>query len=98
MNRSNRRSFLKQVGVGTAVGTAALTSASYSRAVGANDRMTVAVVGPGGMGTNHVRTLMGQADVQISHVCDVDRNRLAAAVRNATRDGREPRGETDLRR
>src|SRR5207248_3716267 len=30
--------------------------------------------------------------------CDVDRNRLAAAVKNATRDGREPQATTDMRR
>ena len=94
MGGTNRRSFLKTA----AAGTAALTAASYARAQGANDRITVGVIGPGGMGTSHLRTLMGQRDVDLAHVCDVDRNRLAAAAKAATRDGREPQAVTDLRR
>src|SRR5690349_10074503 len=95
---SNRRSFLKQVGAGAAVGTAALSAASYARAGGANERMVVAVVGPGGMGTNHIRTLVQQKDVQIAFVCDPDRNRLTTAAKNAAQDGREPQTATDMRR
>jgi len=94
MHNTNRRSFLKK----TAAGAAALTAASYARAGGANDRLVVGVIGPGGMGTHHVRALTSQRDVQISHVCDVDRNRLAAAVKNATSNGREPAAVGDLRR
>jgi predicted dehydrogenase len=94
MGGTNRRSFLTTA----AVGTAALSAATYARAGGANERMTVGVIGPGGMGTSHVRTLVGQNDVRISHVCDVERTRLAAAVKNATANGREPAGVTDMRR
>src|SRR5687768_16738143 len=95
MGGTNRRGFLKTA----AVGTAALSAASYARAAGANERFTVGVIGPGGMGTAHVRTLVSQNDVTISHVCDVDRTRLAAAVKNATpANSREPAGVTDLRR
>lgn len=99
MGGTNRRGFLKTAAVGTAaVGTAALSAASYARAGGANERFVVGVIGPGGMGTGHIRTLVTQNDVQISHVCDVDRTRLAAAVKNAAANGREPAGVTDLRR
>jgi predicted dehydrogenase len=94
MTQTNRRGFIQQA----AAGTAALSAAAYARAGGANERIPVAVIGPGGMGSNHVRTLVGQPDVDITHVCDVDRNRLAAAVRSATRDGRAPQATTDLRR
>jgi len=95
MGGTNRRGFLKTA----AAGTAALSAASYARAAGANERFTVGVIGPGGMGTAHVRTLVSQNDVTISHVCDVDRTRLATAVKNATAaNGREPAGVADLRR
>ena len=94
MAATTRRNFLKTA----AAGTAALSAASYARAGGANERFVVGVIGPGGMGSAHIRTLVTQRDVQISHVCDVDRNRLAAAVKNATVNGREPAGVTDLRR
>jgi predicted dehydrogenase len=94
MGATNRRNFLKKA----AAGIAALTAASYARAGGANERFVVGVIGPGGMGSAHVGTLMSQRDVHISHVCDVDRGRLAAAVKNATREGREPAAVTDMRR
>ena len=94
---SNRRQFLQKAGLG-AVGTAALTSASYAQVAGANERIQVAVIGPGGMGTSHIRTLVTQKDVQITHVCEVDQARLAAAAKNATQDGQAPRTETDMRR
>src|SRR5262249_27410722 len=94
MHETNRRSFLKK----TAAGAAALTAASYARAGGANERIVVGVIGPGGMGSSHIRTLLTQRDVQISHVCDVDRNRLANAIKNATANGREPAGVADMRR
>jgi predicted dehydrogenase len=94
MGAANRRSFLKKA----ALGTAALSAASYARAGGANERFVVGVIGPGGMGTAHLRTLAAERDVQISHVCDVDQGRLAAAVKNGTVNGREPVGVGDMRR
>ncbi|MCI0640642.1 MAG: Gfo/Idh/MocA family oxidoreductase [Gemmataceae bacterium] len=97
MSDTNRRGFLKQASLGV-VGTAALSSASYAQVVGANERIQVAILGPGGMGMNHVRTLVGQRDVDLTHVCDVDANRLAEAVKNGTRDNRAPQGVTDMRR
>ncbi|MCS7046789.1 MAG: Gfo/Idh/MocA family oxidoreductase [Gemmataceae bacterium] len=94
MAASNRRHFLKK----SAAGVAALSAVGYARASGANERIAVGMIGPGGMGTAHLSTLLSQPDVVISHVCDVDRHRLAAAVKNATRHGREPVGVGDLRR
>jgi predicted dehydrogenase len=94
MGASNRRSFLKKA----AAGTAALSAATYARAQGSNERMVVGIIGPGGMGSGHLNALRGQRDVHISHVCDVDRNRLAVAAKAAAADGREPAAVTDLRR
>lgn len=94
---STRRGFLKSASAAT-VGAASLTAASYAKAGGALERITVGVIGPGGMGTNHIRTLVTQKDIDIAYVCDVDQNRLDAAVKNATRDGRAPQGVTDMRK
>ncbi|QDT68177.1 Inositol 2-dehydrogenase [Planctomycetes bacterium MalM25] len=49
----NRRHFLA-AGAATA---AALPAASYARVVGANNRLTVGVVGAGGMGTGHLHAI-----------------------------------------
>ncbi len=97
MTDSTRRDFLRTTGA-TAVGTAALTATSYAAVQGANERMLVGVIGPGGMGTHHIRTLVTQKDVRITHVCDVDRTRLAAAATAAAQDGREPTTLADMRR
>jgi predicted dehydrogenase len=94
MADNNRRSFLKKA----ALGTAALSAASYARAQGSSERLNVGIIGPGGMGSSHLSTLRGQKDVRIAHVCDVDRNRLANAAKAAAVEGREPSAVTDMRR
>ena len=53
---------------------------------GANQRLTVAHVGVGGMGTVDLANMMvfrEQGEVHIAAVCDVDEDRLAAAVKRA---------------
>ncbi len=94
---TDRRRFLKTAGAATA-GSAALSAASYAKVAGALERIVVGIIGPGGMGTHHLRTLVGQKDIDIAYVCDVDRGRLDAAVKNATRDGRSPQGVGDMRK
>ncbi len=77
MNRNERRRFLQSAGLGAV----ALSSAHrFVHAGGVNDRLSVAVVGTGGMGTGHVKTLARRKDVQVTHVCDVDQKRVAAAA------------------
>jgi predicted dehydrogenase len=96
MADTSRRDFIKVTGA--TAGVAALSAASYAAVPGANDRINVGIIGPGGMGSNHIRTLVKQNDVRIIHVCDVDRDRLANAAKNATQDGRAPATATDMRR
>jgi predicted dehydrogenase len=50
------------------------------------------------MGSNHIRYLSKQKDVRITHVCDVDSQRLAAAAKLAAQEGREPATAGDMRR
>jgi predicted dehydrogenase len=52
----------------------------------ANERLTVAHIGVGGMGTHHLRDMvrrMQAGQVQIAAVCDVDERRLAKASETA---------------
>jgi predicted dehydrogenase len=95
MANNSRRSFLKSTGLGLV----AAGAASAGAVAGANDRIVVGVIGPGGMGTGHLRHLVGRKDVEIAYVCDPDRNRAGAAadlVVKAT--GRRPQAVGDLRR
>jgi len=73
-----RRRFLTT----TAAGAAALTSLAPSRALGANDRITMAVIGCGGMGGGHLGGLVRRAEadnIRVGAVCDVYQRRLTRA-------------------
>ena len=60
-----------------------LPSLSFSRTLGANERLNVAFIGTGGMGTAHAKNLakrIDQENVNITHVCDVYNRRLNAVA------------------
>lgn len=92
MKSSDRRQFLKG-----AAATAALTATA--RAGDADGRITLGIIGPGGMGMNHLRRFAGYADVRIAYVCDPDSDRLAAAAKAVQEiSGTAPKPVTDMRR
>ena len=93
MPSPTRRSFLKQ----SAVGAAALTVPTSAPAVGKGDRMPVALIGCGGMGSNHLRLLVARKDVEVRTVCDVDADRLANAAKTIGTAGKAPTAVKDLR-
>ena len=76
--RVTRRTFVKA--------TAAvpfLSSLSYSKALGANERLNIAFIGTGGMGTAHAADVAKRIDaenVSITHVCDVYQKRVQRAA------------------
>lgn len=95
-----RRQFIKAAGV-TAAGavagslisnrvTAAVGAPAASTAIGANDRLNVAVVGVGGMGNGHLHTVLRHVDsdnVAVAAVCDVwDKRRREAKERSGVTD------------
>ncbi|RLS84975.1 MAG: gfo/Idh/MocA family oxidoreductase, partial [Planctomycetota bacterium] len=69
-----RRTFLKQ---NLALGTGALLAAN---AKAAETTLKVGFIGPGGMGTNHLKLLVQRKDVSIDYICEPDAIRLANAV------------------
>ena len=75
MSSPTRRTF-----IGTAAATATLATGA---ALAAQQRKVVlGIIGPGGMGTAHLKQLCTRKDVEIAYVCDVDQNRLAAAAKH----------------
>jgi predicted dehydrogenase len=61
--------------------------------------MAIGLIGAGGMGSNHLRLLASRRDVEISYVCDVDRDRLAEAISVVERTSAgTPKGVSDLRK
>lgn len=91
---SSRRDFLKQTGVGSLI-----AGSSAGVGVQSDQRIQLGMIGPGGMGSHHLRSLVKRDDVDIVSICDVDGNRLSAAVDVVTKAGKRPaHATTDLRR
>src|SRR5437868_2348860 len=90
----NRRTFLKNTRSALAVGGGILAFPQLvaSRVlgapgrIGANDRITLAHIGVGGMGTFHLNEMVQRSkkgEVNIAAVCDADQNRLEEAGKTA---------------
>src|SRR5690625_3930445 len=99
----DRRTFIKQTigGVSlTAVGGVlpSFNAKSYARILGANARISVAVVGVNSRGRALAINFAHQANCRISHIADVDSraiDKCIAAVAKIQDD--VPRGEADFR-
>lgn len=100
MSDCNRREFLDNTAALTAVAAGGTLALQAARAKAADDgRMAVALIGCGGMGTNHLRLLSQRKDVRVAYVCDVDANRLAAAAKLVETSGNGvPQATGDLRK
>lgn len=105
VNTAGRRSFLKSTAVATAFPTIVAASAlgKEGRAA-AGERINVGVIGTGKMCHGyHLNSLLGYGDVQITAICEVDRNRRQSAKRKieekyATKSGFKGLAEyTDFR-
>src|SRR5215469_1420540 len=95
MNQISRRAFTS----GTIAAAIATTATKGARAVGPNDRLSLALVGAGGRGTQVAMDFASRSDVEIRYVCDLHEGRLAAACRQlGERKGRPPTPEKDLQR
>lgn len=90
-----RRNFLKAAGAGAV----ALTMSQQTTVAAANDQITVAVIGPGGMGSSHTNLLAARKDVRVKYVCDVDQQRLAKAAEAVrSTSGKAPEQVGDMRK
>ncbi len=86
----SRRTFVKAAGAAAAAGWAMPTVVNSgvlaAGRAGANERLTFAFIGVGGMGSYHLndlKTWVDRGEANIAAVCDVDEGRLAGAARAA---------------
>lgn len=84
MSQLSRRSFLAS----TAATTAGLAFAADKKSVSPNEKVTVALVGCGGMGRGNLHDFMRLPDFEIAAVCDVDPNQTNAALGDVKKAGR----------
>jgi len=95
MKTTNRRQFFQQ----TALATAAVGLAPSLQAADANNKLVLGLIGPGGMGMNHLRTLLPRTDVEVAYVCDPDEaraNQAASAIEKSSK--KRPQVVKDMRR
>src|SRR5215469_12791713 len=79
---ASRRDFLKITGAGVAGTALASTASGYSRILGANDQVRVAVCGVRGRGHDHIRGFARVANTQLAALCDVDESVLSQRLEN----------------
>lgn len=98
MTDTSRRRFLKQTGTMVAA-TSALGLAPAIQAKGANERVVLGFIGPGGMGTTLLRSFAALPGVAIGYVCDPDSERMnKAAKETESITGERPKTVSDMRR
>src|ERR1700727_2779386 len=97
---ATRREFLDALAVGAAGLAVGTTARSYAQIMGANDRLSFAVIGLNGRGYAHLSALKAnKSTARISHVCDVDSNILKKFADSAQREmGEAPAVEKDFRK
>jgi predicted dehydrogenase len=88
---TTRRSFIQ-------TSAAMLAVPASAPAVGKPDKLNIALIGCGVMGTHHLRQIVQNKILSVSSVCDVDSSRLATAAKIATEAGHAPKAESDIRK
>jgi len=93
---NSRRDFIKGIAGAVALAT---TAKSYSRIVGANDRLDVAVMGTRSRGKSLLGDLVGSKYANVTHICDVDSTVLDSTFSYlSSLNTRRPQGHSDIRR
>ena len=96
---STRRDFLKTAAA--SIGTVTFGSVFPSSVLGANDRINFGLIGTGGMGTGHLRSLVGRSkddNISVVAVCDVYKRRITRSVNICKEKGYDADGYMDYRR
>lgn len=101
-NNWTRRQFLARTGTAVAASAALPVLADASEFTGisnsANEKLTIGLIGCGGMGASNMRSLMRFDDVEIAAVCDVDENRMPGDIKTVEEKyGRKPGVYKDYR-
>ncbi len=97
MSIDNRRTFLKNTGVGVA--TLAAGAAPLLAHAAPNNKIVMAGIGCGGQGTYLMKAFSARKNVAMAYVCDPDQNRAdeaASAVEKIS--GQRPKVVTDFRK
>jgi predicted dehydrogenase len=102
---TKRRDFIKKSILGTAgiaIGGMGLSAKSYASIVGANERLTMAVIGIRGRGGDHIESwcaLMENRNIRLKTICDADEQFFPERSKYITeKTGTKPVTEWDMRK
>jgi len=73
-NKSTRREFIEKAGIvtaGVSLGVTSLSATSYSRVMGANDKIRMGFIGIGNRGSQLLKLFMDQPDLEVAALCDI---------------------------
>lgn len=91
----SRRRFLRSA----SAGAVAVAAPAIVRSAGESNKIRLAMIGPGGMGSNHLRTLCQRKDVDFRWIIDADLDRAAAGAKVVNElTGQSPKTAQDMRR
>ena len=100
-NKQSRRDFIRTTTAATAGLTLAMSAASYSRILGANDRINLSCIGVRSRGMALLESIYkaGISNVHIDSICDVDSRELADKTQQIEKlFGYKPHTEKDYRK
>ena len=99
MPLTNRRHFIKSSALATVGGFPFIANTKAApKAIGANDRIRIAVAGLNGRGKSHIGGFLGQKNVEIAYVIDPDQQVLSRTVESLKGRGQKNvKGVTDVR-
>jgi len=95
MKGISRRTFMKR---SVAIGAAAVAAAPFSRVLGANNDIRVAVVGFHGQGRGHIKGFHRAEGARVVALCDVDDKVIAGQVENFEKRNEKVKVYTDYRK
>ena len=101
---NSRRKFIKASTAGTAVILAGgilpgFSAKSYSRIIGANEKVNIAVAGFHNRGIGHIRTYSSLENVNVTALCDIDQRLFPKGIKEIEdRGGEKPVTYTDFRK
>jgi predicted dehydrogenase len=100
MSKQNRRTFLKQSGIGVAGATALNWTTTSDAALGAGEKVHLGVIGCGGRGSGVAQAFAEEKHCEVTYLCDPDTNRAGKLAKGLSGiDGnRHPHVTGDLRR
>ena len=99
VNKQSRRSFMKTASA--AAGALSFGGLVPSTVLGANDRINFGLIGTGGMGTGHVRSLSGRSaedNIEVVAVCDCYKQRITRAINICKEKENTAEGYMDYRK